>query len=49
MKKLILFTSLLAIPFLSIAQDEEKEAPKDGWTKAGNASFIFNQAAFNAE
>ena len=27
----------------------EDEGPKDGWTRSGNFTFLFNQAAFNAE
>lgn len=49
MKKILLLTTVCLLPFLSFAQDEEAEAPKDGWTKTGNASLLFNQAAFNAE
>jgi hypothetical protein len=30
-------------------EDAEKEKPKDGWSKSGNVSLLFNQAAFNAE
>jgi len=37
-------------PMLVLAQDKEKkEPPKDGWTKSGNVSLLFNQAAFNEE
>ncbi len=44
------FFLLLICPFIAFAQDaEEKEAPKDGWTKAGNISLLFSQAAFNEE
>ncbi|MBT8261981.1 MAG: DUF3078 domain-containing protein [Bacteroidia bacterium] len=50
MKNLVLLTILLLSPFALFAQDEEqKEKPKDGWTKSGNVSLLFNQAAFNAE
>lgn len=50
MKKLLLLAAFFVTPFLVFAQDaEEKEPPKDGWTKAGNISLLFSQAAFNAE
>lgn len=42
--------ALFTLPFASFAQDEgEEEGPKDGWTKAGNVSLLFSQAAFNDE
>ncbi|MEW7279083.1 DUF3078 domain-containing protein [Aquimarina sp. 2201CG1-2-11] len=51
MKKTLLTLVLLATSTIAFAQEEEKkeEAPKDGWTRAGNLSFLFNQAAFNHE
>ncbi len=49
MKKLLVCVFATVVPFLSVAQEEEDEKPKDGWTKSGNISFIFNQAAFNEE
>ena len=49
MKKIILCITLCALPFLGMAQDEEAETPKEGWTKSGNATLLFNQAAFNEE
>lgn len=49
MKKLLLMAALFAGTFTSFAQDAEEEAPKDGWTKAGNISLLFSQAAFNEE
>jgi hypothetical protein len=49
MKKLLLLMAFAAIPCTLFAQDVEAEEPKEGWTKSGNASFIFNQAAFNNE
>ncbi|MAP53994.1 DUF3078 domain-containing protein [Altibacter sp.] len=49
MRKLT-YLFLLCLPFSLYAQDaEEKEAPKDGWTKGGNISLLFSQAAFNEE
>lgn len=48
MKKILLSIALCALTFSAFAQ-EEAEAPKNGWTKVGNASVLFNQAAFNAE
>ena len=43
MKKL--FTVLLSFGFMAIFAQEE--APKDGWTKGGNFSFMLNQSSFN--
>lgn len=41
---------MLTAPFAVMAQDAtEEEKPKDGWTKVGNASLLFSQAAFNEE
>ncbi|MEW7289705.1 DUF3078 domain-containing protein [Aquimarina sp. 2304DJ70-9] len=51
MKKTLLTVVLLFVATITFAQEEEKkeEAPKEGWTRAGNISFLFNQSAFNAE
>ncbi len=51
MKKTLLTLVLLATSTIAFAQEEKKEeeAPKDGWTRAGNVSFLFNQSAFNHE
>lgn len=51
MKKLLLVSVLFIAPFMVFAQDAapEEEGPKDGWTRAGNISLLFSQAAFNAE
>lgn len=49
MKKTLLAVAFLGCFSTAFAQDEEKEKPKDGWTRAGNISFLFNQSAFNAE
>ncbi|TPN87658.1 DUF3078 domain-containing protein [Aquimarina algicola] len=52
MKNTLLTITMLCISITSLfAQDEEKkdDTPKDGWTKAGNISFLLNQSAFNAE
>ena len=50
MKKTLLTVILLISSASFFAQEEAKDdAPKDGWTKAGNISFLFNQSAFNAE
>ncbi len=50
MKKTFLAVVLLISSTISFAQEETKEEPpKDGWTRAGNISFLFNQSAFNAE
>ena len=49
MKKLLLLTFLL-ISFVGFSQDaDETEEVKEGWTRGGNASILFSQAAFNNE
>lgn len=48
MKKLLLILAVFALPFAIFAQEEKEEKP-DGWSKAGNISLLFSQAAFNAE
>ena len=45
MKKIIVLTVLILSCTISFAQ--EKEGPKDGWTKKGNFTFLFNQSAFS--
>ncbi len=49
MKKIIVSLSMLMASFGLYAQEETKteEAPKEGWSRFGNASILFNQAAFN--
>ena len=48
MKKSLLFTLLLTIPLLGFSQEApEEEAPKEGWTRAGNFSLLVNQSAFS--
>ncbi|MFC7356332.1 DUF3078 domain-containing protein [Jejudonia soesokkakensis] len=47
MKKIVLICSLLSVSIF-YAQ-EEKEEPKDGWTKTGTISLLFSQSAFNEE
>lgn len=49
MKKTLLTLSLIAVSAVSFAQEEtnKEEAPKDGWTRGGNISLLFNQSAFN--
>ncbi|MDC8002601.1 DUF3078 domain-containing protein [Aureisphaera galaxeae] len=49
MKKLLLLSALFVLPLASFAQDDAADGPQDGWTKAGNISLLFSQAAFNAE
>ncbi|WP_103866258.1 DUF3078 domain-containing protein [Aquimarina sp. I32.4] len=49
MKKTLLTVVLLLGSTILFAQEEAKEeAPKEGWTRGGNISFLFNQSAFNA-
>lgn len=45
MKKTILCIGLMCCSALIFAQEEA--APKEGWTKKGNISFLFNQSAFS--
>lgn len=45
MKKLIL-TALILTSAITFAQ-EQKKGPKEGWTKKGNITFLFNQSAFS--
>jgi len=49
MKKILLIAAMFAVSFSSFSQDVEEEAPKDGWSKTGNISLLFSQAAFNEE
>ena len=50
MKKLILCVSILMCTISVFAQEEaDKEEPKQGWTKEGTVSLLFNQSAFNDE
>jgi hypothetical protein len=50
MKKLVLLLVLCVAPFAMSAQDEKpKDTIPNGWTRAGNISLLFNQAAFNHE
>jgi hypothetical protein len=50
MKKFILLAIVFIAPFVMIAQDETaKDTIPNGWTRAGNISLLFNQAAFNHE
>ncbi|MFC5047794.1 DUF3078 domain-containing protein [Aquimarina hainanensis] len=48
MKKTFLTLAFLVSTSILLAQDDAKnEPPKDGWTRGGNISFLFNQTAFN--
>lgn len=48
MKKITLVFALIAATFSGFAQETtEEEAPKDGWTRGGNISLLFNQSAFS--
>ena len=50
MKKLFLLAVIVFGPFAVMAQDEAKEDTiPNGWSRSGNISLLFNQAAFNAE
>ncbi|UOB15925.1 DUF3078 domain-containing protein [Abyssalbus ytuae] len=49
MKKILFVLSLLAGIYVTYAQEESTDEPKEGWTTAGNISLLFNQSAFNAE
>ncbi|MCF6166952.1 DUF3078 domain-containing protein [Lutibacter sp.] len=46
MKKQILLLLFVVSSTLTFAQ-EKKEKPKEGWSKKGNISFLFNQSAFS--
>lgn len=45
MKRILLLT--IAMFGLTFAFAQENEEPKEGWTKKGNISFLFNQSAFS--
>ncbi|TYP99713.1 hypothetical protein C7447_101317 [Tenacibaculum adriaticum] len=45
MKKLLAIAILFGA--LAVNAQEKKEEPKEGWKRAGNISFLFNQSAFN--
>ncbi len=47
MKKLTISLLALFSATFAFAQDKKEEAEKGPWTKQGNASVLFNQAAFN--
>lgn len=50
MKKLLLLAVLLTAPLTIFSQEETpKDTVPNGWTRAGNISLLFNQAAFNHE
>ena len=50
MKNLLFLVLLIIVPVTVFAQEtEEKDLPKDGWSKTGNISLLFSQAAFNEE
>lgn len=50
MKKLLLLAVLFTAPLALIAQEETpKDTIPNGWTRAGNITLLFNQAAFNHE
>jgi hypothetical protein len=48
MKKTLASLLIIASPFISFSQEENDEM-KEGWSKSGNISILFNQTAFNAE
>lgn len=50
MKKILFVAVLLAAPLALLAQEEtSKDTIPNGWTRSGNISLLFNQAAFNHE
>ena len=50
MKNILFLAVLFAAPLAMIAQEETpKDSIPNGWTRAGNLSLLFNQAAFNHE
>lgn len=49
MKNIVLLAAMIVAPFALMAQDSQKDTIPNGWTRAGNLSLLFNQAAFNHE
>lgn len=50
MKKVLLLGVLFTAPLVLMAQEETpKDTIPDGWTRSGNITLLFNQAAFNHE
>ncbi len=51
MKRIVLSFASLLCATLGFAQETstQEEGPKDGWTRQGNVSLLFNQSAFNNE
>ena len=50
MKKILLLAAILCAPLALVAQNETKEDTiPNGWSRSGNISLLFNQAAFNHE
>ena len=50
MKRLLLLAVLLGLSSTLLSQEETpKDSIPNGWTRAGNISLLFNQAAFNHE
>ncbi|MGV6828814.1 MAG: DUF3078 domain-containing protein [Flavobacteriales bacterium] len=48
MKKIILLFALISTTFIGFSQEtKDEEAPKEGWTRGGNISLLFNQSAFS--
>jgi hypothetical protein len=47
MKKITLLLALFAISFSGFSQETEEEGPKQGWTRGGNISLLFNQSSFS--
>lgn len=47
MKKIILIAVFVLSFTITFSQEEKKEVPKNGWSTAGNISFLVNQSAFD--
>ncbi len=47
MKKIGIVLSVLLMTLTGFAQDDKTEEVKDGWTRGGNISLLFNQSSFS--
>lgn len=47
--KRILLSAFILFGFFANAQEQEEEAPPQGWTSEGKFQILFNQSAFNKE
>jgi len=47
MKKILLLVAITLGVYSTQAQNSTEDSPKDGWTKTGNISLLFNQSSFS--